>query len=57
MMLRHLGLDHYANRLSTATYNVLAEGYDHSKAQLILGKLSLETSKELHRRENSLGLF
>ena len=27
MMLRHLGLDHYANRLSTATYNVLAEGY------------------------------
>jgi len=28
MMLRHLGLDHYANRLSTATYNVLAEGYD-----------------------------
>ena len=26
-MLRHLGLDHYANRLSTATYNVLAEGY------------------------------
>jgi isocitrate dehydrogenase (NAD+) len=29
MMLRHLGLDHYANRLSTATYNVLAEGYPH----------------------------
>jgi isocitrate dehydrogenase (NAD+) len=27
MMLRHLGLDHYANRLSTATYNVLSEGY------------------------------
>ena len=27
MMLRHLGLDHYANRISTATYNVLAEGY------------------------------
>jgi isocitrate dehydrogenase (NAD+) len=26
MMLRHLGLDHYANRISTATYNVLAEG-------------------------------
>lgn len=26
-MLRHLGLDHYANRISTATYNVLAEGY------------------------------
>ena len=57
MMLRHLGLDHYANRLSKATYNVLAEGYDPSKAQLILGKLSLETSKELHRRENSLGQF
>jgi hypothetical protein len=56
MMLRHLGLDHYANRLSTATYNVLAEGYDPSKAQLIQGKLSLETSKELHRRENSLEL-
>jgi len=27
MMLRHLGLDHYANRISTATYNVLSEGY------------------------------
>lgn len=27
MMLRHLGLDQYANRISTATYNVLSEGY------------------------------
>jgi isocitrate dehydrogenase (NAD+) len=27
MMLRHLGLDQYANRISTATYNVLAEGF------------------------------
>jgi len=26
MMLRHLGLDQYANRISTATYNVLSEG-------------------------------
>ena len=50
MMLRHLGLDHYANRLSTATYNVLAEGYlSQIDSGLIIAKLSHEISMGLHR--------
>ena len=38
MMLRHLGLDHYANRISTATYNVLKEGYWNITSRLTLAK-------------------